>query len=128
MNTTIEPFLILIVDDDIDLCRLLKASLPSRFSVHVEHSISQAEKYLTQHHPSLLFLDNSLPDGMGLSFIPELKKLDSKIKIVMMTADAGAGIKDRALQLGACHFIPKPFRPSMVRDIVSSIFPHNSAA
>jgi DNA-binding NtrC family response regulator len=130
MKTTHDPFSVLIVDDDEDLCRLLKASLPARFSVHVEHSLTEAEKYLTQHHPSLLFLDNSLPDGKGLSFIPGVMKRNEKIKIVMMTADAdaGSGIRDQALRQGVCYFIPKPFRLSLVREIVFSVFPAISAA
>jgi DNA-binding NtrC family response regulator len=128
MKTTHDLFSVLIVDDDEDLCNLLKASLPARFSVHVEHSLTEAEKYLTQHQPSLLFLDNSLPDGTGLSFIKEAIKLYRKIKIVMMTADAGSGIKDQAMRQGACYFIPKPFRLSLVKEIVFSIFPNLSAA
>lgn len=128
MKTTMVPISVLIVDDDKDLCRLLQASLPSKISVHVEHTLSEAETYLTHHKPSLLFLDNSLPDGKGLSFIKEVFKLDDKIKIVMMTADTFTGLEDQAIQLGASYFISKPFRLSRVRDILFSIFPNLSAA
>ena len=128
MKPVHENFSVLIVDDDEDLCQLLKACLPSRFSVHVEHTLSEAGRYLSHHKPSLLFLDNSLPDGKGLQFIKEAIKLDEDIKIVMMTADAGSGIRAEAIQQGACYFIPKPFRLSLVKDIVFSIFPNLSAA
>jgi DNA-binding NtrC family response regulator len=128
MKTSRDLVSVLIVDDDKDLCRLLKASLPSKISVHIEHTLSEAETYLAHHRPSLLLLDNNLPDGMGLSFIKEVVKLDDNIKIVMMTADTISGIEDQAIQLGACYFIPKPFRLSRVRDILFSIFPNLSAA
>ena len=128
MRTTREHFSVLIVDDDKDLCRLLKASLPSKISVHIEHTLSEAETWLNHHKPSLLFLDNSLPDGKGLSFIKDVVKLDDNIKIIMMTADTGESIKNEAIQQGACYFIPKPFRLSLVKDILHSIFPNISAA
>jgi DNA-binding NtrC family response regulator len=128
MKTTQGDYTVLIVDDDEDLCRLLKASLPAGLSVHIEHSLSMAEAYLCDHKPSLLFLDNTLPDGRGLSFIKQAINLGRDIKVIMMTSDTGSGIREEALRQGACYFISKPFRISLVKDIVLSIFPNLSAA
>jgi DNA-binding NtrC family response regulator len=128
MKSKNNRFSVLIVDDDKDICLILKSGLSSMFSVHCEHSIAAGEDYLLHHKTSILFLDNSLPDGKGVECIEEITRLQEDIKIVMMTADASSAIKDRAIAKGACYFIAKPFKLSMIKEIVSSIFPNLSAA
>ncbi len=123
-----DHFSVLIVDDDEDICIILKAGLSSRYSTYSTHTLAEAQRYLTDHKVSLLFLDNSLPDGKGIEFIKEAIKLDPAIKIIMMTADASAELRDESLKEGAVCFIPKPFKLAVVRNILLSILPGLSAA
>jgi two-component system response regulator PilR (NtrC family) len=125
---TKEHFSVLIVDDDKDICFILKAGLQSRFSTYYMHTLAEAQHYLTNHKVSLLFLDNSLPDGKGVEFIKEAIKLDPTVKIVMMTADASSYIRDEAFKQGAVCFIPKPFELAVVKNMLLSILPGLSAA
>ena len=118
----------LIIDDDESLCILLKTYLQKIFAVHIEHSLAEANEYLLTHECSILFLDNSLPDGKGLEFISTIRNRNEDTKIVLMTGDASTTIKDRALQAGAVRFMAKPFRLSLVGEIIGSIFPGLSAA
>jgi two-component system, OmpR family, response regulator len=126
--TAKDHFSVLIVDDDKDICLILKAGLSSRFSTYSTHSLAEAQRYLTDHKVSLLFLDNSLPDGKGIEFIKEAIKLDPAIKIILMTADVSANICDESLRQGAVCFIPKPFKLAALRNMLHSIFPELSAA
>jgi two-component system OmpR family response regulator len=100
---------ILIVEDEADMCLLLNILLAGN-DIKVDHvkTISSAASYLTSFHPSIVILDNKLPDGFGVDFIPEIKKTHPDLKIIMISGFAGAA-KDVALDNGADIFLNKPF-------------------
>jgi DNA-binding NtrC family response regulator len=57
---------ILIIDDEVDLCILLKKYLVSKdFQVHYAHSLRDGMKLMQEIIPDILLLDNNLPDGIG---------------------------------------------------------------
>ena len=118
----------MIVDDDRDLCLILRLGLQADCAVHCEHSLAEAEAWLAKHQPALVLLDNSLPDGKGVEFIQKMKDAVPDLKVVMMTADPSVTVRPLALQRGASGFIAKPFKVSAMREIVCSIFPGLSAA
>jgi DNA-binding response OmpR family regulator len=115
---------VLIVDDDIDLCHLLKSILkPRQYYVGTAHNLREAEECLTVIKPNIVFLDHNLPDGMGIQFIPKIRAYDKNIKIVIMTADTSAGNEQKAFHSGATYFLYKPFTPSVINDVIDSLFP-----
>ena len=100
---------VLIVEDEGDMCLLLNILLTGK-EMELDHvkNLSAAEKYLQNEQPSVIILDNKLPDGFGLDLIPFLKKKYPSIKIIMISGfDASA--KDVALESGADVFLVKPF-------------------
>ena len=100
----------LIVDDEIDVCYLLSSILKYRnLQASYVNSISEAKRVLREDHHSIIFLDNHLPDGFGVNFIREIKKLDPGIKIIMITAQDTNNDKNEAYEQGVDQFIGKPF-------------------
>jgi len=100
----------LIVDDEMDVCFLLSNVLKSKnFAVHSVHSIGEARATLIQESPSVIFLDNHLPDGFGINFISEIKGNIPQVKIVMITAYDTKMDREKAYTEGADYFIGKPF-------------------
>ncbi|HKH59340.1 MAG TPA: response regulator [Flavitalea sp.] len=100
---------VLIVEDEGDMCLLLNILLTGK-EMELDHvkNLSAAEEYLQNEQPSVIILDNKLPDGFGLDLIPFLKKKYPSIKIIMISGfDASA--KDVALESGADVFLEKPF-------------------
>jgi two-component system OmpR family response regulator len=100
---------VLIIEDEGDMCLLLNILLNGK-EMELDHvnDLSSAEEYLRQEQPSVVILDNKLPDGFGVDFISFLKKNYPNIKIIMITGfDASA--KDVALENGADLFLEKPF-------------------
>src|SRR5579871_2274595 len=96
----------LIIDDEIDICFLLSSILKNK-NVQPEYvnSLSEATIALEKNHPSIIFLDNHLPDGMGMDFIHHIKMKSPTTKVVMITAYDNKSDRDKALQLGADAFI-----------------------
>ena len=100
---------ILIVEDEGDMCLLLNILLTGK-EMELDHvkNISAAEEYLQNEQPSVIILDNKLPDGFGVDLIPFLKKKYPSIKIIMISGFDGSA-KDAALESGADVFLEKPF-------------------
>jgi two-component system, OmpR family, response regulator len=100
---------ILIVEDEADMCLLLNILLAGK-DIKLDHvkTLTSAASYLKSDDPSIVILDNKLPDGFGIDFIPEMKKARPNIKIIMISGFTGA-VKDVAMYNGADIFLNKPF-------------------
>jgi two-component system OmpR family response regulator len=122
--TAVEPQTaqkILIIEDEGEMCLVLNILL-SEEDFELEHvkSLSAADAYLAENRPSLIILDNKLPDGYGIDFISYLKKNYPSIKIIMITGyDASA--KDVAMENGADIFLEKPFTKQQLFDSIKSL-------
>ena len=105
----------MIIDDDTDLSYLLSIILESR-KIHtmMVHTLAEAEECLTYLKPTVIFLDNSFPEGLGVNFIRNIKTADEEIKIVMMTADRAAWIEQKAKEEGINYFLKKPFSRDLI--------------
>ncbi len=105
----------MIIDDDEDLSHILADILETR-KIHVlaVHTLQEAEEYLAYLKPTVIFLDNSFPEGLGVNFIRNIKSADEEIKIIMMTADTSLWIKQKALNEGINYFLQKPFSRKII--------------
>lgn len=83
-----QPFKkILIVDDEIDLCLLLKTYLSSKkHDVHIAHSLSNGMALIEMVKPDILFLDNNLPDGYGWEHIASIAHINPAMELYLMSA------------------------------------------
>ena len=100
---------VLIVEDEGDMCLLLNIILNDT-DLELDHvqSLLAADEYLQKELPSVIILDNKLPDGFGVDFITYIKQKYPSIRIIMISGfDAAA--KDVALENGADIFLEKPF-------------------
>jgi len=112
---------VLIVEDEGDMCLILNIILNSN-DVELDHvkNLAAAEAYLQKEQPSLVLLDNKLPDGFGVDFIPALKKNYPTIKVAMISGYDGA-VEDIALHNGADKFIKKPFTRQQLYSSVQTL-------
>jgi two-component system, OmpR family, response regulator len=112
---------ILIVEDEGEMCLVLNILLSDE-DIELEHvkNLSAAEEYFSKEIPSLIILDNKLPDGFGVDYITHVKKKYPSVKIVMITGfDASA--KDVAMENGADLFLEKPFTKQQFLTAIKSL-------
>ena len=112
----------MIIDDDADLSELLATILENRkIQVLKVHTLWEAEKFLSYLKPTVIFLDNSFPEGMGINFIKNIKSADDQIKIIMMTGDSAVWIKQKALDEGINFFLSKPFSKKIIDMVLDKL-------
>lgn len=112
---------ILIIEDEGEMCLVLNILL-SEEDFELEHvkTLAAAGEYLETHQPSLIILDNKLPDGYGVDFIGFLKRHYPAIKIIMITGyDPSA--EDVALENGADIFLEKPFTKQKLFESIKTL-------
>jgi two-component system, OmpR family, response regulator len=112
----------LIIDDEIDICYLLSSILRTKnLQVNYVNSITEASAALETQHPELIFLDNHLPDGLGVDFISQLKITHPEAKIVMITAFDNFSDRSKAFSNGVDTFISKPFTKAVIYQTVDNL-------
>ncbi len=112
----------LIIDDETDICYLLSRLLKHKnLDPSFVNSLSEADKVLKSDHPEIIFLDNHLPDGLGINYISYIKKNYPKSKIVMITAHDSGDDRAKALKNGADYFIGKPFTSDIIYKTVDAL-------
>lgn len=113
---------ILIVDDEMDICYLLTGILKQKnYSSTFANTISDAQKAIDKAPPSLLILDNRLPDGLGIDFIPYVKENYPSVKILMVTAYDTPSDKIMAYNKGADLFIAKPLNRELINSAIDEL-------
>lgn len=82
---------ILIIDDEIDLCHLLKEYFVRRnFDVGIAYTLGDGMLQLTAHQPNILLLDYNLSDGIGWREAPIIAKMYPDTFIVLISAFSAA--------------------------------------
>ena len=115
----------LVVEDNGDMSLLLDIMLNGK-EVELDHvkNLLAAKEYLEKEQPSVVILDNKLPDGFGIDFINYIKKKFPAIKIIMISGyDASA--EDVALENGADIFLQKPFTREQLYQSMMGLLNYN---
>lgn len=100
---------ILIVDDDENICELLRLYLEKDgFETIVANDGEQAVDFANKYSPDLILLDIMLPKLDGWQVCREIRKT-SETPIIMLTAKGETFDKILGLELGADDYVSKPF-------------------
>lgn len=105
---------ILIVDDDVNICELLRLYLEKDgFDTEVITDGAKAIDAFNSTNPDLMLLDIMLPGMDGWQICREIRKTSS-VPIIMLTAKGETFDKVLGLELGADDYITKPFETKEV--------------
>ncbi len=103
---------ILVIDDEVEIRRLLKVGLTAHGYDFLEAATGQDGIYLTAvARPDIVLLDMGLPDLDGLSVVEQIREW-SQIPIIILSVRGQDNDKVKALDLGADDYLTKPFSMS----------------
>jgi len=112
---------IMIVDDAAFMRMMLKDILTKNgFTVigEAENGALAVEKY-RDLQPNLTIMDITMPEMDGLQAVKEIRKQDSKARIIMCSAMGQQSMVIEAIQSGAKDFVVKPFQAERVVEAVT---------
>jgi DNA-binding NtrC family response regulator len=113
---------ILVVDDDAIVIRSCKYILEAEgFEVVTVSSAENALQAIRQNDFDLLLIDVKMPKHDGLFLMQEIKKNLPDIPIVVMSGYPTPETVSDVFKLGATQFIPKPFRPDELAQLIHQV-------
>ncbi len=100
---------ILVVDDDPNICELLKAYFENEgYDVKAVHDGVEGINFFKMYEPDLVLLDLMLPKKDGYQVCREIREISGK-PIIMISAKGEVIDKVLGLELGADDYLVKPF-------------------
>jgi DNA-binding response OmpR family regulator len=118
---------ILIIDDDLELCRLVEKFLTREgFSMEAVHNGERGLMRALSGEHQIVVLDVMLPKLNGLDVLRNIRQT-SKIPVLMLTARGEDLDRIIGLEIGADDYLPKPFNPrelvARLRAILRRLYP-----
>ncbi len=114
---------IFIVDDDQSLQRLYILILKEAGFDIIDTALNgkvAVEKFISlKEKPDIILMDHRMPIKNGLDAMTEILQIDDHEKIIFASADIS--VKQKALSLGACEFLDKPFDIGKLLKIIRKV-------
>jgi DNA-binding NtrC family response regulator len=119
---------ILIVDDDIAICRTLELHFTYQdFEVQSAHDVESGLSTAKSMQPDLIILDIKMPGRSGLEGLPDFKKAHPDCSVIMITAFHDMESTIEAMQSGACEYVHKPLDIDEIDEAVTKALDRNEA-
>lgn len=113
--------LALIIDDEVDLCRLMQMTLKKMgIETKVAYDYATGISHLQAYSFDFCLTDLKLPDGTGLDIVKLINKNYAKTPVAVITAHGSMDLAIEALKLGAFDFVNKPLELSRLRQLVEN--------
>ncbi len=102
---------ILVVDDDVNICELLRLYLVKEgWDVQVAYNGVKAMELFKSDAPDFVLLDIMLPGEDGFTILKNIRAV-SNVPVIMLTAKGETNDKITGLDFGADDYVCKPFNP-----------------
>ena len=110
---------ILIVDDDVTFCLMLKTLLEKNgYKATAVFSPGEVKRLIRKQFYDVVMTDLRMPDFSGMDLIRLIRQESSGTQIVMMTGYADISSAIQSIKQGAFNYIPKPFQPEEALNII----------
>jgi len=112
---------ILVVDDEIAICNLLRKFLTSKgYDAYTALDGPTAIAKVKAVRPHIVLLDIMMPGMGGIETLKEIRKVDPRVGVIMVTAIADNELGLRTLELGASDYICKPLDLAYLEDVLTA--------
>ena len=119
-----KPPLVLVVDDDTDVCEIIALALRDQFRVVTLHNGREAIEQFDEIDPDVAIVDLVLPGMDGLTLCERIREADPDVIIIIVTATTkDSEVPDSVWRIGtpADAFLSKPFDPSELRNLIQKL-------
>lgn len=116
---------VLVIEDEENLRQIIRSVLDSESYrvILAETAREGIDLYRADRHLiEVVILDFNLPDANGLQVLHELQALNEDVKVILTSGFAVDDAIQEAINLGALHFIRKPFNRQQILDSVKKAF------
>lgn len=112
---------ILVVDDELTVCKSIRQVLV-REDCEVDMALSGEEALAkeTERPYDVMIVDLMMPGLSGMDLLKMLKARNPNARVIMVTGYPTMKNTLQAMQLGAMDFLPKPFLPTTLRNLVAA--------
>ena len=112
---------ILVVDDELTVCKSIRQVLV-REDCEVDMALSGEEALgkETERPYDVMIVDLMMPGLSGMDLLKMLKARNPNARVIMVTGYPTMKNTLQAMQLGAMDFLPKPFLPTTLRNLVAA--------
>jgi len=102
---------LLVVEDNKDLCNLLKLQLEDKYKVYIAGNGVEGLKKVNLYHPDIVVTDQMMPEMTGTEMLKCIRNdfQISHIPVIILTAKNDDEDKIKAISMGANAYITKPF-------------------
>src|SRR5579862_3667645 len=110
---------ILIIDDEADMRFAIRMLLERTGHTVVEAAEGEAALVrLAEGGIDLALLDMRLPGMDGIQILQKIREQRKDVPVIMVTGYGNVELVDQALQMGADHYLSKPFHNKELIDVV----------
>jgi two-component system sensor histidine kinase/response regulator len=109
---------LLVVDDEEGPRQSLRMVFRNEYNVHAVESGEKAIEFASNNIVHVATLDIRMAGLSGIEVLKNLKSLNPKIEVIMLTAYETLETARQAIRLGACDYLNKPFDIATIRDSV----------
>ena len=126
MNNKKRP-VIVVADDDRDICELIKMQLTRHgFDVYIAEDGEVAMELVNQHQPAVALLDIMMPKLSGLEVARRIRDdpTTSTVSIMLISARSSGRIEADLEDLNIADYITKPFSPQDLVQRINEVINH----
>lgn len=109
---------ILVIDDELGPRESLRMLFKDDYNVITAESGDTGIEKLKENNPDIIILDLKMPGKGGIETLEEIRHIDEKVPVIILTGYGDMEAAKKAIHLGAIEFISKPFDIKEMRQIV----------
>jgi two-component system, NtrC family, response regulator HydG len=116
---------ILVVDDDPNICTLLKKFLVKEgYTTLTANDGTEAIRALNSEKIDLILCDFRLPDDDGIELLKKFKDISPTTQVIIITGYSHVKIAVQAIKLGAYDYVTKPLYPEEILNTIKNALAH----
>ena len=121
---------VVVVDDDLGTCRLLRSVLESEdvTVVGIATGGQEAIDLVERVEPDVVLMDLRMPRMSGLEATLRIRELDPRVSVVILTVYDDTELEQGADEAGVFCFLVKGCPPAMIRGVVMQAWAHGQSS